>query len=294
MRVIFRRDIILPAAALAAAWLFLVLPYLLPTSSGIRSSEKKEYSRIVSFSPSLSKMAIDLGIENRIVGITSYDTAMKGSTSAIVGSLMNPNMEAVIALKPDAVFFCEEDSAVQHIEQLQSAGITPVSFPRIMNISDACSALVRIGALTGNKNTAEKKSVEYIKTHSIRKTLHRKPVVLFLISNQPMIAASGSSFIGSLINDAGGISAASGDMNPYPIMSKEFAARANPDIIITAAPGGAAEIKKMFDSFPNLSFMKKNSIFSVNADTVCLYDPADMSLTSAYIKEIFSRWDTLQ
>ena len=291
MRFFLRRDSIIPAAALAAAGLFLTLPFLLSAPSYTGLPDKKEYSRIVSLSPSLSKIALDLGLENRIIGITSYDAAMRNK-AAVVGTLINPNMEAIIALKPDAVFFCEEDSTVQHIEQLSAAGINPVFFPRIMTFSDALSSFVRFGSLAGKKETAEKKAALYLEEYSSRKVSLRKPLVLFLISNQPLIAASHSSFIGSLIADAGGISAASGDMNPYPIMSKEFAARANPDIIITAAPGGVSEIKDLFIRFKNLSFMKNDSIFAIDADTACLYDPADMSATGKQLLAIFKQWNT--
>lgn len=65
---------------------------------------EKAVERSVSLSPAVTEIICELGFRNTLVGISSYcdypgDLAVKR-----VGSTENPDLEAIIALEPDAVF----------------------------------------------------------------------------------------------------------------------------------------------------------------------------------------------
>ena len=155
------------------------------------------------------------------------------------------------------------------------------------NFDDALACFRTAAALSGRETAAEKKIALWNAAAPAEKKT--KQSVLFLIAHEPLVAASRESFIGSLIEEAGGLSAVDGTESLYPVLSKEFVARTNPDIVITVAPEGPFDLKKKFSRFGSLSFMKTDAIFPLDADTACLYDPADMHATREQIRMLISR-----
>lgn len=264
----------------AAAVLTLSIFY----NPAVYSNKGKCCRTIVSISPSLTKIAIDLGAGNSVIGITSSDTSLKGK-AAVIGTLMNPSIEEIIRLKPDAVVCCEEDSAVQHIDQFASAGIRCEQFPIVKNFEDSLSLLTRMGRILGKEKEAHEKEGFYRNAYYTKDAPSHYTSVLFLLSDDPVIAASGSSFLGALIADAGGRSAAADASNPYPVLSREFVVRAAPELVITTSKDSEIILRKRFTHFPSLPFLRKERIITVDPDTACLYDPEDMLVTKNTVAE---------
>ena len=79
-------------------------------------------SRIVSLSPSVTRMLIDMGAGNRVAGVTSY-CPLPNPHAKNVGTIVQPSMEAIVALRPDMVVFSREDSATQHADRLVAMGM---------------------------------------------------------------------------------------------------------------------------------------------------------------------------
>lgn len=278
--------VIFPAAVIFAAGAILALSFFHNSAAVIPLT--KSCTSIVSISPSLTKIAIDLGAESRVVGVTSYDKALQGK-AAVVGTLINPSIEEIIRLSPDAVVCCEEDSAVQHIDQLASAGILCEQFPRVRNFEDSLSLLARMGKLLGKEKEAREKESFYRNAYYTKDPSSHYTSVLFLLSDDPVIAAADSSFLGAVIADAGGRSAAAHASNPYPVLSREFVVRSAPELVIATSKDSEKILRKIFAPFPFLPFLKRERIIDVDPDTACLYDPADMLATKNTIAEALKR-----
>ena len=232
-------------------------------------------------------MLVQTGAAQTIIGITSYDKYSSAS-AVTVGTLINPSLEAIIRCRPDAVIYCDEDSAVQHMEPLASAGIRTVSFPRVRSFEDSLAILVKIGELTGRENEAHAAAERFRSAYYSASKKSKSGSVLFLLSADPLIAASGSSFIGSLIRDAGGTSAAADSQNPYPVLSKEFVVRAAPEFVFTTAAEYTAVLRAGFAKFPGLPFLAEKRITVLNPDIACLYDPENMLATKKIIADSLS------
>ena len=243
-------------------------------------SAPKPLHRIVSLSPSLSEMISSLGAADTIVGVTAYDR----TKAASVGTLVNPSIEAIIRLAPDAVLFCDEDSAVQHLETLSATGIRAVNFPRVRSFDDSIAALLRLGNLLGKESEARELASRYRVSYAQRAGASAPQKVLFLISADPVIAASDSSYIGAMIRDAGGVCCAVSGANPYPVLSKEYVVRCAPDIVISAFHDNEAVVKKNFSSFSSLPFMNRE-IVGIDPDIACRYDPASMIYAKKIIED---------
>lgn len=89
-------------------------------------------ARIVSLVPSMTESLFDLGLGEKVVGITEYcvHPAQKLQGIRRIGGPKNPDLEAIIALRPDAVFANQEENTPQAVRALQAAGLRVwVTFP---------------------------------------------------------------------------------------------------------------------------------------------------------------------
>ncbi len=82
----------------------------------------KEARRIVSLSPSLTRMAFALGLGDRIVGVTQFDDRPESVRRLPrVGGFLDIDIEAVAGLSPDLVLLSEMHSEAR--QKLESLGI---------------------------------------------------------------------------------------------------------------------------------------------------------------------------
>lgn len=65
---------------------------------------EKPVEKAVCLSPALTEIICELGLWNTLVGVSVYCDFPEGIAAKKVGSAENPDIDAIIALKPDAVF----------------------------------------------------------------------------------------------------------------------------------------------------------------------------------------------
>jgi iron complex transport system substrate-binding protein len=267
------------AALVSAPFIFM---FLLPPSKNAAPAPSASGSTFISLSPSVTRMIEDMGEGSKVTGVTSFDNISKGRVS--VGSLISPNLETILLLKPDIIFFSGEDSPVQKTEQLKISGVRLVSIPRATGFEDIIRNYELIARETGSETGLVKVS-EY---RSAAETSNPKGVsVVFLVSHSPFVAASASSFIGEIVSAAGGSPAELPSDKPFPLISKEALVSIDPDCIITTDPGGTEELSSMLAGFPHLKCVRDKRIFQVPADTACYYTPKDYIETRKILSKIF-------
>jgi ABC-type Fe3+-hydroxamate transport system substrate-binding protein len=89
--------------------------------------------RVVSLVPSVTETLFDIGVGDRVVGITDYCIHPQGKVEGLprVGGTKNPDVSRIIALRPDLVIANREENRKEDVEALQAAGIPVwVTFPR--------------------------------------------------------------------------------------------------------------------------------------------------------------------
>ena len=95
-------------------------------------------ARIVSLAPSLTETLFALGAGDRLVGVTDYcDHPPEVSRIARVGGFVNPNLEAIIALRPDLVLAVPNGGAKALVERLGVAVEVVVGDPANLKITSA-------------------------------------------------------------------------------------------------------------------------------------------------------------
>jgi len=101
--------------------------------------------RVVSLVPSVTESLFDLNLGERLIAITDYCIYPEAGVAGLprIGGTKNPNIEQIIALKPDMVIANAEENRREDIESLQQAGVAVwVTFPR--TVADAINLLWNI------------------------------------------------------------------------------------------------------------------------------------------------------
>jgi iron complex transport system substrate-binding protein len=189
--------------------------------------------RIVSLLPSLTETVCALNACDRLVGVDRYSNwpaAVLGLPK--LGGGIDPSVEAVLALRPDAVLIARSSRAV---EQLQALGLTVVVLEPT-DLSGVQRVMTQVGRLLGldavqtalrwqamdQAVTAQAQSLA-MSSRSVR--------VYFEVNNAPY-GASESSFIGELLTRLGSRNVLPAAMGPFPRVNPEWVVRADPDLIM--------------------------------------------------------------
>jgi iron complex transport system substrate-binding protein len=112
--------------------------------------------RIVSLVPSVSETLHNLGLEERVVGVTTFCVWPPDSfpSATRLRGTKNPHVEEVIALRPDVVFANLEENRERDVTALRTAGLrVHVSYPR--TVAEAAQTVCDIAALSGEPEAGE-------------------------------------------------------------------------------------------------------------------------------------------
>jgi cobalamin transport system substrate-binding protein len=195
-------------------------------------------ARIVSLAPSITETLFSLGAGDRVVGVTSYcDFPPEALSREKVGDTLRPSIEKIVALKADLVIASTASQLESFVRNLDRVGIAVyVSNPR--NLEGAIQSINRIGDVIGASNEAVRLTQHLnarIAAVQSRVSNATQPRVLFLLGTTPLITVGGSSFIGDLIDRAGGASISRRETTDYPQYSLESVIASLPEVIFLQA-----------------------------------------------------------
>ena len=158
--------------------------------------------RIISLVPSQTELLVDLGLENKIVGVTKFcvhPTHIR-KNKTIVGGTKKVNFEKIISLQPDIIICNKEENTKEMVTELQK--IAPVWISDIVSIEDSLDMISKLGYLFNKENEAanlvesiisERDSfLEFIKNRKPQKTA-------YLIWKNPYMIAGKNTFINELL-----------------------------------------------------------------------------------------------
>ena len=111
--------------------------------------------RIVSLVPSWTETLFALGFNSEIVGVTRFCVEPAEAVASIpkIGGTKNPDLAAIIDLKPDFVLANAEENRREDIEHLRAADI-PVftTYPR--TVANAVDSILKLGRVLGREPQA--------------------------------------------------------------------------------------------------------------------------------------------
>ena len=197
-------------------------------------------ARIVSLVPSATEVLFALGAEGRLVGVTDFcDYPPAARRKPSVGGMINPNLEAIVAQRPDLVIATPEGNSEETFAQLQRLGI-PTYLVAAHHVSDVTDLVSRLGALTGSQHAAGP-----LLNHLQRRIAAvaravaplPRPRVLYVLWPEPLIVPGRKALVTELIRVAGGESVTAGEADAYPRYSLESAVARAPEVILLANHG---------------------------------------------------------
>ncbi len=230
-------------------------------------------TRAVSLAPNLTENIFAIGAGDRLVGVTTFCNYPEQAKSiAKIGDTMTPNMESIIALKPDIVFVSTASQIEVFMTTLEQQGIVVfVSDPN--SLDDVFQSLIQLGDLFGTRDQAEtlvsnlsgrvgqiSHLVSFVEPRAERTVL---PRVFVQISREPLFTIGKDSFITQLIKAAYGESVTADVETAYPKLSKETALALNPDVIILSESDDNRLPNEVFRNSPAV---RDGRIYKVNAD----------------------------
>ncbi len=234
--------------------------------------------RVISLAPNLTETVCYLGAQDKLVGRTARcNRPASAANIPQVGAYLHPDMERIIALKPDLVLAAKPGLREEIVERLSSLGI-PVFVEDSKSVDDVCRLMGKLGRLFKREKTAAE-AVEDIQRR--RRALQERleglpsPSVLFAVGVKPLVVAGGRSFLGALIREAGGVNIAENIDIPYARFSFEEVIKIDPEyILILDKECKQQECVDHLRRYPTLRAVRDEKVVSVDADLVARPAPA--------------------
>jgi iron complex transport system substrate-binding protein len=189
--------------------------------------------RIICLVPSITDAVFALGAADDVVGVSDYvQYPEEAKKKPSVGSITNPSIETILALRPDLVLGTPHLNQQTILDQLQRFGI-PLYIVDPHGIAGILRSVVSLGQATGREAQAAAMVLRLQqRVAAVRASIKGKPIVnVFMpVSYDPVITIGKGSFITDIIEAAGGHSITSDINQEWPHISMEA--------VIARAPQG--------------------------------------------------------
>lgn len=233
----------------------------------------QEPQRIVSLAPSLTETVFALGLGDRLVGVSVYcDYPPEALRIDRVGTFITPNIEAIVASKPDVILAVPSPGNRSPVESLEQLGFK-VLVVDPLTLEGIKESLLTIGSRLGREARArELTAVIERQIESVRATLRGAPrrKVLMVVGQTPLIVAGAATVQDELIEIAGGINLGAAAGKAWPHVSIEYAIAAAPEVIIDSTMGSEVRAGEdgaiaFWNAFPTIPAVKERRIFGYKA-----------------------------
>lgn len=233
-------------------------------------------SRVVSLAPSVTENIFAVGAGDRLVGVTTFcNYPEEAKAIAKVGDTMTPNMETIVALKPDVVFVSTASQIEAFTKTLEQNGIAtyvldPTSLAELFHSLEGLATLFGTDEkakffLEGLQTRSSSVSVSSIHRPDETESEYERRVksVFLQISKEPLFTIGKGAFLNELIERAGGKSVSRDIGTAFPKLSKETAIALQPEAIILSDSPDNQEPNEVFKNSPAV---KNGRVYKINAD----------------------------
>ena len=266
-----------------------------PATTQTRAAEPR---RIVSLVPALTEMLFALGAGPRVVAVSSYDEFPPEVKSLPrVGALLDPDMERILALRPDLVVIYGSQTDLQ--SQFARAGIRVFNY-RHAGLSGVFNTLKELGTAVGRSGDADRLAREIrerLDAIQARVRGRPRPRTLLVFERDPaslrgVYVSGGVGFLHDMLEIAGGV-------NVFADMAREsvqpsvetMLARA-PDVILEVrvkgllAPADVAEAKRVWGALASVPAVQHGRIQILHGDHLVVPGPRVVQGTEAFARAL--------
>jgi len=252
---------------------------MLPSAAGARLVEDQtgrmvnvpeNPHRLVSLAPNITEIVYALGLGDELVADTdNCDFPPQAKNKPHVGTMVNPSLERIVALKPDLTLGTPEANRRETADQLERLGI-PVYGATAKTLAGTLASIEDLGRILGRRTEARSLVAQMqARIHRVEKRVEGlpKPTVLFVVWYRPLITVGPHTFIADVIRSAGGIPIGENLKGEWPRLTLEELLPQNPDVILfpkTESFSPSAQDFQRLPGWKDLRAVKDGRMFFVS------------------------------
>lgn len=230
--------------------------------------------RIISLAPSNTEILYALGLDEKIVGVTTYCNYPEAAkTKPQVSGFSQVDVEKVVAQQPDLVLASDIHKS-DVIPALEKLGIKVLAI-KPATIEAVLKDIKLAGQITGEDQKADalvsnlEKRIKAITEKTLILSNDIKPRVFYVTWHDPIYTAGSNTMINDLIQKTGGINIAA-DLSGYATITLETVVQRNPQLIVVMSSMGSKNTS--FDYIRNeprlqaTDALKNNRVFMIDTD----------------------------
>jgi iron complex transport system substrate-binding protein len=191
--------------------------------------------RVVSLMPTVTDLLIAMGVQDRLIARTDFDTDSAVAHLPSLGGGLTPSVEWLASRKPDLVISWPDQGSRSLVTQLARVDV-PVFSARSESINDTYRILGHIGTLLDIKDKSDSLT-NAIRSglDSVRSAARGEAIVkvVYVVGVDPPMVAASKTFIDELITAAGGRNIFA-DLQLWPQVNLEDVLQRDPDVVILA------------------------------------------------------------
>jgi ABC-type Fe3+-hydroxamate transport system substrate-binding protein len=190
--------------------------------------------RIISLVPSQTELLADLGLSDKLCGITVFCIHPKEELRGIrrIGGTKQYRYDLIAELNPDLIIGNKEENEQEGIRYLWER--YPVWMSDIYNLKDALEMIRSVGLITGKLRASEQIAHEIEMGFAQLKTNTPPVKAAYLIWKDPWMAAGSSTFINAMMQMAGYENVFQ-DYERYPVIELTDLAQKKPEIVFLSS-----------------------------------------------------------
>ncbi len=228
--------------------------------------------RIISLKPNITEILFELGVGDRVVGVTTYcDHPEAVRKIQKVADYVHVDVEKVIALKPNLVIGSKENSIQKDVEFLKNEGIAVhlFSFDRLNETYDSIRGISHLLHVEAKGEEMIGKMKEDLASLKPKIPANSLPV-LMVVGTRPLVVVGKNNLLDDLLVELGFSNIARGSTIKYPTYTYERFIASQPAVVFDLSMGSEKTDAKAalawdqhFDSVPAV---KNNKIFFLNME----------------------------
>ena len=189
--------------------------------------------RMISIVPSQTELLFDLGLDERVAGITKFciHPADKIKQVAKIGGTKQLSIEVIHSLQPDLIIANKEENEQSQVEELMKH--YPVWVSDIHNLPTALDMIAKVGEITGTEIKAGELVNKIASNFHMLQPAGPKLRVVYLIWRKPYMAAGSDTFIDAMLQLCGFKNVVGAGR--YPKLTADEVIAAKPDVLLLSS-----------------------------------------------------------
>ena len=210
---------------------------------GRNVSLSKSPAKMVSCSPDITEIVYDVGLGDKLVGVTDYcdypsDVVSRKANGTLtsIGGYSTPNVEAIAQLNPDLVLISAGVSAQKEmVTQLEQLNLTVVALYEGTTFQEVFDNIEMVGKIGDSKATSDS-LISNMQSHlswieNKLSSVGSARTIADVVYTDPIYVAGSSTYVQDMINASKGTNVFA-SQGGWPVISSEGMIAAHPDVVV--------------------------------------------------------------